>query len=143
MDGITQTWSGTDELQLTLDAHDCELDQRLQQDACKGICQDIILMGQCDPDGGPQLPVWPLVVVDREAPTKEPEVEKTPKRASWMGRRKPSKVPAVSPTIEPGSVDLIFVEEDKDSFFQAIEVCPSPSRKISDLQALKRATQIA
>ena len=142
MDGFDQDWSDTDVLQLTLKMSDSELDKELQQQACKGICHDMILMGQCDVDEKPQGPTqkhWPIVVVGREKEQK-PVVQQTPKRSSWRGRNKQSRDRGMTSPASPDTVDLVFVDEDEHSDFQAIEVCPSPSSKIRDLHALQRSS---
>lgn len=141
VEAIDQDWSETDVLQLTLKMTDSELDGELQQQACKGICQDMMLMGQCDSAEEHQSPIqkhWPLVVVDREK--KKPEIQKTPKRTSWRGRYKHSRDRGLAPPVSPDTVDLVFVDQDKHSCVQAIEVCPSPSSKIRDLHTLQNAT---
>lgn len=147
MDQIEQSWSQTDVIKLTLDLSDSELDRQLQQDACKGICQDMILMGQCDGDEEEPLPPcqkhWPLVVVDREKsqrPTGSVP-HHISKRSSWRGRHKQSRMmPGSVAPLHPETVDLVFVHEDKDSCVQAIEVCSTPSNKIKDLHTLQRST---
>ena len=142
MERIEQSWSEPDVLQLTFNMSDSELDRQLQQEACKGICHDMMLMGRCDSGVGRQFQgqkPWPLVVIEREK-QQQPVVQQSAKRPSWRSRYKQNRNVALETPVHPDVVDVVYIHEGDDSYVPSIEVCPSPSDKISGLLSLQRST---
>lgn len=136
--GIVLTWSEDTEI----------LESHLQQEACRGICQDIIIaqLG-CDEFSHTSTDITditlsqpkrsPLVVVHREESLRRQQPAPVRTRRSFR-KTKSKGVPSSPTSVE--EVDLVFVDHDKESGVLGIEVCSSPSDKISDLHELQRAT---
>ena len=148
MQAIEQSWGETDAIQLTLDVSDGELEQRVQDQISKGICSDMMLLGQCDAATGfDDIIQKPIVIVERPGPPRKNAADQQLKtgsiiRSGRQGRKRdhrhsphPSSIPE-----GPENVDVVFVEEDRDSSVFAIEVCPSSSDRVGDLQKLRRVT---
>lgn len=135
------------------------------EDPCQDVygAMDMICMGQCDNSDINHIPTtyyqqgeifsskweaaqveidnfnvptthrWPLVVVDRA---------KTSKASHHSGTSLPSLVTGCASSsssshVKPEIVDVVFVDQDKFSCVYAIEVCSSPTNKITELYAFK------